>query len=86
MPDSSNSRKERKDGQLVIRIKKAERDAFIDLCDVLDTSAAREIRRFIRDFILYHTGPANDIGGPDLTADEQPERGPAKKIKRSKKK
>ncbi|SEM27156.1 hypothetical protein SAMN05443999_1183 [Roseovarius azorensis] len=86
MPERSSSGKERKDGQLVIRIKKAERHEFIDLCDVLDTSAAREIRKFIRDFILSHADPANNIGGPDLTADEQPQRRSAKKVKRSKKK
>lgn len=44
-------KKERKDSQLVIRIKGAERDQFVELCDELDTSAAREIRRFIREFL-----------------------------------
>ncbi len=41
----------KKDAQLLIRISSAERDEFVDLCDELDTSAAREIRRFIRDFV-----------------------------------
>ncbi len=40
-----------KDSQLVIRINQKERDDFVSLCDELDTSAAREIRRFIRDFV-----------------------------------
>jgi len=40
-----------KDSQLVIRINKKERDTFVSLCEELDTSAAREIRRFIRDFV-----------------------------------
>ncbi len=40
-----------KDSQLLIRISSAERDQFVQLCDELDTSAAREIRRFIRQFI-----------------------------------
>ncbi|MGO4915156.1 hypothetical protein [Pseudogemmobacter sp. W21_MBD1_M6] len=44
-------KKELKDSQLIIRINGAERDAFVALCDALDTSAAREIRRFIREFI-----------------------------------
>lgn len=39
-----------KDSQLVIRINSKERDKFVTLCDELDTSAAREIRRFIRTF------------------------------------
>ena len=37
-----------KGSQLVIRIDKAERAAFVSLCEELDTSAAREIRRFMR--------------------------------------
>ncbi|MFL0807326.1 MAG: hypothetical protein K6L60_08575 [Oceanobacter sp.] len=41
----------KKDAQLLIRINGAERDEFIALCDELDTSAAREIRRFIRTFV-----------------------------------
>ncbi|MEM8848586.1 MAG: hypothetical protein AAGE03_00990 [Pseudomonadota bacterium] len=43
-----------KDSQLVIRLKKSERDAFVSLCNDLDTSAAREIRRFIRRFLAEH--------------------------------
>lgn len=41
----------KKDGQLLIRINSAERDEFIRLCDELDTSAARELRKFIREFV-----------------------------------
>ncbi len=37
--------------QLVIRIAKSERTAFVDLCEALDTTAAREIRRFMREFV-----------------------------------
>lgn len=40
-----------KDAQLLIRINTAERDKFIHLCEELDTSAARELRKFIRSFI-----------------------------------
>ena len=36
---------------MVIRIKQTERDRFVQLCEELDTSAAREIRRFIRGFL-----------------------------------
>lgn len=43
-------KKNKKDSQLIIRINGEERDRFVELCDELDTSAAREIRRFIRDF------------------------------------
>ena len=51
---SDKSKNKNKDSQLVIRINKKERDEFVSLCDELDTSAAREIRRFIRDFIQEH--------------------------------
>lgn len=46
--------KAKKDSQLVIRIKQTERDRFVQLCEELDTSAAREIRRFIRGFLDEH--------------------------------
>ena len=54
MSDKSKNKNKNKDSQLVIRINKKERDEFVSLCDELDTSAAREIRRFIRDFIKEH--------------------------------
>lgn len=41
----------KKDSQLLIRISSNEREQFIALCEQLDTSAAREIRQFIRGFI-----------------------------------
>jgi hypothetical protein len=44
-------KKNKKDSQLVLRLPRGERDAFVALCDDLDTSAAREIRRFIREFM-----------------------------------
>ncbi len=43
-----------KDGQLIVRISKDDRDRFVALCDALDTSAAREVRRFIRDFMAQN--------------------------------
>jgi hypothetical protein len=48
----NDKKKKHKDSQLVIRINQNERDEFVSLCDELDTSAAREIRRFIRKFIV----------------------------------
>lgn len=50
----TNKTKAKKDSQLVIRIKQTERDRFVQLCEELDTSAAREIRRFIRGFLDEH--------------------------------
>ena len=46
----------KKDAQLLIRISSAERDEFIRLCEELDTSAARELRKFIRSFVKQHNG------------------------------
>ena len=53
MPDKKN-KKSKKDSQLIIRISKKERDDFVELCDDMDTSAAREIRGFIRSFLNKH--------------------------------
>jgi len=47
-------KKIKKDSQLVIRINGEVRDQFVELCDELDTSAAREIRRFIQEFLREH--------------------------------
>lgn len=51
---SKNKKKGNKDSQLVMRLPKEERDAFVELCKEQDTSAAREIRRFIRDYLATH--------------------------------
>jgi hypothetical protein len=39
------------DAKLVVRIETDLRDAFIEACQALDTTASREVRRFIRDFL-----------------------------------
>ena len=44
----------KKDSQLILRLSKEDRDAFVELCKELDTSAAREIRHFIRKFLTDH--------------------------------
>lgn len=56
MSDKSKRKRKasKKDSQLVVRINKDERDAFIDICDEMDTSAAREVRGFIREFLKKH--------------------------------
>ncbi|MFT6903531.1 MAG: hypothetical protein ACJAS1_000175 [Oleiphilaceae bacterium] len=45
----------KKNSQLLIRINNEERDDFVSLCEELDTSAAREIRKFIRQFIIENS-------------------------------
>ncbi len=47
----SKPKKKPKDSQLVLRLPRDERDAFVELCEEMDTSAAREIRLFIRKFL-----------------------------------
>ena len=47
-------KKKKKDSQLIIRIDKEERNRFVELCDEQDTSAAREIRRFIREYLTKY--------------------------------
>ena len=51
MGKHKDGKKHKKGSQFAIRVDKAERDAFVSLCDTLDTSAAREIRRFMRGWV-----------------------------------
>ena len=53
----SKKQKSSKDEEvkLVVRIEAGLRDAFIEACQNMDTTASREVRRFIRDF-LAHSG------------------------------
>lgn len=47
----------KKDAQLLLRLEKDLRDQFIDACQELDTTAAREVRKFIKQFIRkYENG------------------------------
>ncbi len=56
----SKDKEKKKASQLVIRVEKIERDAFVALCNALDTSAAREIRRFMRDMVASEATKAID--------------------------
>jgi hypothetical protein len=49
-----NKKSKKKNSQLIIRINDQERAEFVELCEELDTSAAREVRRFIRSFLAEH--------------------------------
>ena len=49
--------KHKKDAQLVLRMDSDMRDQFVDACKELDTTAAREVRRFIKRFMhKYESG------------------------------
>ncbi|ABG40273.1 hypothetical protein Patl_1752 [Paraglaciecola sp. T6c] len=50
----------KKNSQLIVRINDQERAEFVNLCEELDTSAAREVRRFIRQFINEQNRPSID--------------------------
>ncbi len=54
LADRKKTKKNNKDSQLVIRINGRERDEFVSLCESLDTSAARELRSFIKSFVREH--------------------------------
>ncbi len=57
----SRKDKKKKDAQLVLRLPKDQRDRFIDACQDLDSSAAREVRRFIKRFLKrYDKGELDD--------------------------
>jgi hypothetical protein len=60
---SADKKKKKKASQLVIRVETGERNAFVNLCDTLDTSAAREIRRFMREWVAEHA-PKSDVTEP----------------------
>ncbi len=54
---SNKNRKAKKDAQLVLRLNHDLRDRFVDACQDLDTTAAREVRRFIKRFLRrYENG------------------------------
>jgi hypothetical protein len=65
MADENNIKKGskgKKDAQLVLRLNKDMRDRFIDACQDLDSSAAREVRRFIKRFLKrYERGDLDDL-------------------------
>ncbi len=57
--EKKRKKSNQKDSQLVIRINGQERDRFVALCDELDSSAAREIRKFIKAFVKEHEAKAD---------------------------
>lgn len=54
LADEKREKKNKKDSQLVIRLNRELRDRFVDLCEELDTSAARELRGFMKEFVRKH--------------------------------
>lgn len=55
------NKKDKKEAQFVLRLDRDMRDQFVDACQDLDTTAAREVRRFIKQFInQYQKGELED--------------------------
>ena len=53
--------KKKKDAQLVVRMNKQLRDRFMEVCDEIDTTAAHEVRRFVKRFIKrYEKGEVDE--------------------------
>ena len=50
-PSKKKKRKSKKDSQLVLRLNGELRNRFVEACQDLDTTAAREVRRFIKRFL-----------------------------------
>ena len=54
-------KKRKKDAQLVLRLNKEVRDRFVEACQDLDTTSAREVRRFIKRFLKkYENGELDE--------------------------
>lgn len=61
MAPSPKDKKNKKDAQLVLRLERELRDNFITACAEVDTTAAREIRRYIKRFLKrYEKGDFDD--------------------------
>ena len=57
----NKDKKKGKDAQLVLRLNRELRDEFVQVCKELDTTAAREVRRYIKRFLKrYEKGELDD--------------------------
>ncbi|MEE4163652.1 MAG: hypothetical protein V2I25_14210 [Woeseiaceae bacterium] len=57
----NKDKKKAKDAQLVLRLNRELRDEFVRVCKELDTTAAREVRRYIKRFLKrYEKGELDD--------------------------
>ena len=56
MSDDSKGKKSKgkKEAHLVIRLDKDLRDKFVAACQDVDTSASREIRRFMKNYLAHY--------------------------------
>lgn len=62
MAKNKKHTKKKKDAQFVLRLDRETRDQFVEICQECDTSAAREVRRFIKRFIRrYEEGELDEL-------------------------
>ena len=60
-PKKKKSKSKKKEAQLVIRLDKELRDQFVAACQDIDTSASREMRRFMKRFLTrYERGELDE--------------------------
>ncbi|MDB5665923.1 hypothetical protein [Cypionkella sp.] len=62
---AKSKEKEKKSSQLVLRIEKHEKDRFIAACEAIDSSAGREIRSFMREFVAAQSAAQPNIKSPE---------------------
>ena len=77
--DAAEVKRNKKDSQLLIRISTAEREQFMQLCEQLDVSAAREIRQFIRGFIKQNA-PVERLTSKNNSCRRKPSSPPKKVV------
>jgi hypothetical protein len=68
----SKSKNKKKSSQMVLRVEKHEKDQFLDICKALDTSAARELRRFMREFVAANQPAPKAEAEEPTTVIEEP--------------
>lgn len=70
----SKSKNKKKNSQMILRVEKHEKEQFLDICKEMDTSAARELRRFMREFVAANqqTPKVEADVAPPAGADEVP--------------
>jgi len=52
--ENGTKKAKNKESQLVIRLDKELRDQFVAACKDVDTSASREIRRFMKNYLVRY--------------------------------
>ena len=73
MGKQKDKAKAKKSSQMVLRIEKDEKAQFIKQCEAIDSSAGREIRRFMREFVALHAAGQGAIAAPEAEPEVAPD-------------